>query len=83
MLQPVIIIVFLLRLIEAVKIFDIAYSLTAGGPGTSTQVYSLFVYRSAMKFFDFGYASSLAYLLLIAMSVVIAFFFRRMREIYE
>ncbi|MEM4188745.1 MAG: sugar ABC transporter permease [Candidatus Hadarchaeum sp.] len=83
MLQPVIIIVFLLRLIEAVKIFDIAYSLTAGGPGTSTQVYSLFVYRSAMKFFDFGYASSLAYLLLVAISLVIAFFFRRMREIYD
>lgn len=82
MLQPVIIIAFLLRLIEAVKVFDVAYSLTAGGPGTSTQVYSLFVYRVAMKFFDLGYASSLAYLLLIAMSLVITFFFRQMREIY-
>ncbi len=83
MLQPVIIITLLLRLIEAVKIFDIAYTLTAGGPGTATEVYSLFVYRTGMKFFNFGYASSLAYLLLVAMMVVVTFFFNRMREIYE
>ena len=83
MLQPVIIIVLLLRLIEAVKVFDIAYSLTAGGPGTATEVYSLFVYRTAMKFFDLGYASSLAYLLLIALTVIITFFFRQIREIYQ
>jgi multiple sugar transport system permease protein len=83
LLQPVIIITLLLRLIEAVKIFDFAYTLTAGGPGTATEVYSLFIYRTGMKFFNFGYASSLAYLLLIAMMVVVTFFFNRMREIYE
>jgi multiple sugar transport system permease protein len=83
MLQPVIIITLLLRLIEAIKIFDIPYTLTAGGPGTATEVYSLFVYRTGMKFFNFGYASSLAYLLLLIMMVVVTFFFNRMREIYE
>ncbi|MBT9168326.1 carbohydrate ABC transporter permease [Candidatus Hakubella thermalkaliphila] len=83
MLQPVIIITLLLRLIEAVKIFDIAYTLTAGGPGIATEVYSLFIYRTGMKFFNLGYASSLAYLLLIGMMIVVTFFFKRMREIYE
>lgn len=83
MLQPVIVIILLLRLIEAVKVFDIPYTLTGGGPGTATEVYSLFVYRTGLKFFDLGYASSLAYLLLIAISVVITLFFRRVRDIYE
>lgn len=83
LLQPVVIITLLLRLIEAVKIFDFAYTLTAGGPGTATEVYSLFIYRTGMKFFNFGYASSLSYLLLVTMMAVVTFFFNRMREIYE
>lgn len=83
MLQPVIIITLLLRLIEAAKIFDLPFSLTLGGPGTATEVYSMLVYRTGLKFFDLGYASALAYLMLFVMMVVITLFFRRMREIYE
>jgi multiple sugar transport system permease protein len=83
LLQPVIIIVFLLRLIEAVKVFDFPFILTKGGPGTATEVYSMFVYRTGLKFFDLGYASALAYVLLIAMMIIVTFFFKRMREIYE
>ena len=59
------------------------YSLTGGGPGTATEVYSLYTYRTGMKFFDLGYASALGYLLLAIVIVVINFFFRQMREVYE
>lgn len=83
MVQPVVIIVLLLRLIESFKIFDVVYSLTGGGPGTSTEVYSLFTYRTGLKFFDFGYASVLGYLLLAMVMVVVNIFFRRVREVYE
>ncbi|MCI0529352.1 MAG: sugar ABC transporter permease, partial [Nitrospira sp.] len=83
LLQPIIIIVLLLRLIEAVKVLDFPFILTKGGPGTATEVYSMFVYRTGLKFFDLGYASALAYLLLIVMMVIITLFFKRMREIYE
>lgn len=82
-LQPTLIIVFLLRLTEAVKVFDIPFSLTGGGPGTATQVFSLFAYRTGLRFFDLGYASALAYLLLICVMVVVTIFFGRIRQIYE
>lgn len=83
MMQPVIIIVFLLRLIEAVKVFDYPFVLTKGGPGTATEVYSMFVYRTGLHFFDLGYASALAYLLLAGVMVIVLLFCGKMRSIYE
>lgn len=83
MLQPVLIIVLLLRLIEACKIFDIPSRLTRGGPGTSTMVYSLYTYLTGMKYFDLGYASVQGFALLVVMMIIVTFFFKRMRQIYE
>lgn len=83
MVQPVVVIVLLLRLIESFKIFDVIYSLTGGGPGTATEVYSLYTYRTGLKFFDFGYASALGYVLLAMVMIVVNLFFRRVRQVYE
>ncbi len=83
LLSPVLLIVFLLRLVSALRVLDTVYALTAGGPGTATEVYSLITYRAAMKFFDFGYGAALAYVLLLVVMIILTFFFRRMREIYE
>jgi multiple sugar transport system permease protein len=81
-LQPVIIIVLLLRLAEALKVFDVVASLTVGGPGNATQSVSYLAFRTGLRFFDVGYASALAYLLLAVMMVVVTFFFKRMRTVY-
>jgi multiple sugar transport system permease protein len=82
LLQPVIIIVLLLRLAEAMKVFDVVASLTVGGPGNATQSVSYLAFRTGLRFFDVGYASALAYMLLAAVMVVITFFFKRMRTVY-
>ncbi len=82
LLQPVIIIVLLLRLAEAMKVFDVVASLTVGGPGNATQSVSYLAFRTGLRFFDVGYASALAYLLLAAVMVVVTFFFKRMRNVY-
>ena len=81
-LQPTIIIVLLLRLAESLKVFDIPFALTGGGPGIATQSYSLLAFRTGLRFFDLGYASAMAYGLLIVVMVIITFFFRRLRETY-
>jgi multiple sugar transport system permease protein len=82
-LQPVVVIVLLLRLTEAFKVFDVPFTLTNGGPGTATQVFSLWVYRVGRQFFDFGYAAALAFFMLVVVMVIVTFFFRRIREIYQ
>ncbi len=81
-LQPTIIIVLLLRLAEALKLFDIPFALTGGGPGIATQSYSFLAFRVGLRYFDVGYASALAYGLLIVVMIVITLFFKRLRMSY-
>lgn len=83
LISPTLIIVLLFRLTEALKVFDIPFSLTGGGPGTATQVYSLYAYRTGLRFFDLGYASAMAFLLLVVVMVIVTLLFRRVREAYE
>jgi len=81
-LQPTIIIVLLLRLAEALKLFDIPFAMTGGGPGIATQSYSFLAYRTGLRFFDLGYASAMAYGLLIVVMIIVTLFFRRLRQTY-
>ncbi len=82
LLQPVIIIVLLLRLAEALKLFDIPFALTGGGPGVATQSYSFLAFRTGLRYFDVGYASSMAYCMLIVVMIIVTIFFNRLRQIY-
>jgi multiple sugar transport system permease protein len=82
LLQPTIIIVLLIRFAEALKVLDIPFTLTGGGPGVATQTYSFLAFRTGLRFFDLGYASAMAYGLLAIVMVVVLFFFRRLRQSY-
>lgn len=81
-LTPTIIIVLLLRLAEALKLFDIPFAMTGGGPGIATQSYSFLAYRTGLRFFDLGYASAMAYGLLIVVMIMITLFFKTLRRTY-
>ncbi len=65
MLMPFTLGVLLLRSIEAMKLFDIVYYMTAGGPGNSTSTVSLLAYFAGPKSNDYGYAATMSVLLLI------------------
>jgi len=82
-LGPVLFTVTILRMVETFKILDIPFSLTSGGPGSSTQTYSFYIYLTGLRNFNTGYASALAYILLIIMMVIAMLFFRRLRRIYD
>lgn len=83
MLRPIAIILVVLRSIEALKILDLPYVLTEGGPGRATEVMSMLIYRTGFKAFDLGYASALSYLMLLTVVLLVTLFFRRVRETYE
>jgi multiple sugar transport system permease protein len=50
MLRPVILVVLMIRVIESVKLFDIIYIITQGGPGTATENLSTLGYRTGFTF---------------------------------
>ncbi len=83
LLGPVLFTVTILRMVETFKILDLPFGMTSGGPGMATQTYSFYIYLTGLRSFNTGYASALAYILLIIMLVISTFFFRRLREIYD
>lgn len=83
LLSPVLFTVTILRLVEAFKVLDIPFSMTSGGPGAATQTYSFYIYLTGLRNFNQGYASALAYILLVIMLIIATFFFSRMRAQYE
>ena len=54
-----------LELISAINAFDMIFVMTGGGPGGSTEVFGLFVYRLAFNNFDFGGASAVSVVLIL------------------
>ncbi len=64
-LKPVIAMAFLLRLIDALRIFSEVYVMTYGGPSNATMLLSLYIHKQAFEFGKISYASSIAIFLLI------------------
>ena len=70
LLRPFLAIALVLRSIEAFKTFASIFVLTGGGPGTSTEVINLDLYRVALQDFDIGAASALGICFLLVLSVI-------------
>lgn len=59
LLMPTIVTAVLLRSIDALKTFDIIYTMTRGGPGFATETINIYAYVQAFEYFRLGNASSL------------------------
>jgi multiple sugar transport system permease protein len=64
MLAPVLTLVFVLRAIDAIRLYDAIVSLTHGGPGTATETLTYYLYRLGLKFFRLDQASAISLLFL-------------------
>lgn len=63
-----------------IKVFDSVFALTAGGPGSSTTPLTLYMYRTAFQFSDYGYGSTIALLLTIMCLAITVVIFRSSRR---
>ncbi len=70
MVLPAVIVTFLFRLLIALKVFDLVFMLTYGGPGSSTQVASFYIYKVGFTMFKTGYAAALTVLVFLLVSVI-------------
>ncbi|GLX99681.1 MULTISPECIES: sugar ABC transporter permease [Actinoplanes] len=82
MLSPVIFFNLVLDTIRAFQVFTGAYVLSngTGGPSDSTLFYTLYLYEKGFVEFRMGYASAMAWLLLVAVAAVTALLFRTSRS---
>jgi multiple sugar transport system permease protein len=73
LVMPLVTIAVLLRLVELLKLFDIVYMITSGGPGTVTYSFSYLIYVVGfLTGINLGYASALSVVLLICAMILTA-----------
>lgn len=79
-LKPTVAIILLVRIPDALKMYDIVYILTSGGPSNSTQVISYYVYNMGFQQMKFGEASAASFLLFIVIAAFTLLFNRLMNR---
>jgi len=77
---PVLLAATIFSINGTIKVFDSVLALTGGGPGNSTTPLTLYMYRTAFAFSDYGYGSTIALLLTIMCLLVTLFIFRSARR---
>jgi multiple sugar transport system permease protein len=80
LLLPTSVTVILIRALEAFKLFDIVAVMTGGGPGTSTESVTWYTYLAALTYGRLGYASAMAYSLLIMVTIFCLLFLAAARR---
>jgi ABC-type sugar transport system permease subunit len=74
-IKYVVLIVLVVVTVEAFRGFDLVFAFTRGGPGTSTQIFPLLIYRYTFEFSQYGLAAAASYLLIgIALILTTAYF---------
>ncbi len=82
-LAPMIAITVMLRTIWIANFADMIFIMTAGGPANSTQILSTYIFTTAFKKLDFGYASAIAVALLILLFVYAVVFMALRRKLVK
>jgi multiple sugar transport system permease protein len=80
LLKPAILIALLLRTMDLLRVFDQIFILTEGGPASATETISLYIYRTAFRFGDFGYAAAMSFVLLLVTNAVSVLYIRLLQK---
>jgi multiple sugar transport system permease protein len=75
---PVMAIAILIRSLDLVRIFDIIWALTQGGPGTMTETISIYTYVQGFNQFETSYTAAIAFLVIVLLTVIVTWAIRRM-----
>jgi multiple sugar transport system permease protein len=76
MLTPVIFFNLIQQIIQGFMAFTQSYIVTQGGPMNSTLFYAVYMYQRSFKFYEMGYGSALAWLMLIIVGAITLILFK-------
>ncbi|HZX05403.1 sugar ABC transporter permease [Kribbella sp.] len=76
-MKPIIFAAIFLRLIDALRTFDVIYVLTAGGPGTKTTTMSIYIYKTAFESGRFGLAAAASAIVMVVLLPFVPLFVKR------
>ena len=73
LLKPTMLLVMVMSVIVAMKVFAVPLIMTGGGPADSTRVLPLFIYQTAFEFFKMGRAAAMSVFLFVAVMIFTVF----------
>ena len=76
LIRPVILVALIIRTVDAFKVFGLPLVMTGGGPGNTTEVLSLYVYRVGFKFWNLSYAAAISLFFLVIIIAIITAYIR-------
>ena len=79
LLKPSIAVALIFRTITALQTFDIPFTMTRGGPGTSTQTLAMYIHQNTVDFLNLGYGAALAAVMFLISMTVTALYLRMIR----
>lgn len=68
LVSPTTFLLLITGLIMTMKTFGLIQAITQGGPGNSTTILSLFIYKTAFGYYEMGYASTISWVLFLIIS---------------
>lgn len=77
LLKPALLVALVFRTLDALRVFDLVYVLTGGGPGSATEVVSLYAFITLFQDLRFGYGSALS-VIVFAITFALAMLYIRM-----
>jgi multiple sugar transport system permease protein len=83
LMRPIIIVALLIRGLDALKFFDLVFTLTGGGPGNSTETISFYIYQTGYQFFRLGYGAAASFILLVFLAVLLTYLLKMFRATVE
>lgn len=79
-LTPMMLLAVTFRLLDAIKLFDVIYMMTSGGPGTSTYTASYYLYTIGFAQFHISMATAGSWIFLVLTIIIVAFLVRRLQR---
>jgi ABC-type sugar transport system permease subunit len=77
LLKPALLVALIFRTLDALRVFDLIYVLTGGGPGTATEPLALYTFQSLLRNLRFGFGSALS-LIVFVLSIALALIYIRL-----
>jgi multiple sugar transport system permease protein len=75
---PVMAIAILIRSLDLVRIFDVVWALTAGGPGTMTETIAIYTYVQGFRQFETSYTGAITFLIIAILTALVMIAIKRM-----
>jgi len=80
LIRYVVLLWLLLNTIGLLGMFDLVFALTRGGPGNATELMGIYIYNQGFQFFELGYGSAAAMVMLV-ISLFFAFIYLRLMRV--